>query len=260
MSKLLRSDFYRLFRSISFYICTIVAMGLMAINIILMDMANKMTEGETVFDITSRYKDGISYGLTAFSNGNVQMLLSIVLAIFVTAEFSHGTMKNVVSKGFSKLQIYFSKLITMLAATYIIIIATFIVGTLAATVIIGNIGDLNSDYLVQIFKTGGIEILLNTALVALLLLVAMVIRNLGGTIAINAIGIMSFGPLIFSLLEYLVKGKIKFSEFSLLNNIAFLANVKAESSDYIRAIIVGVVFFTVSTTLGIIAFRKADVK
>lgn len=260
MSNLLRSDFYRLFRSKSFYVCTVVAMGLIALNIFLLDWASRVAGEGVNLDVSTLYKDGISYGLTAFSNGNVQMILGIIIAIFVTAEFSHGTMKNVVSKGFPKLQIYLTKLISMTVASYIIIIATFVVGTISAIIVTGTLGDLNGEYISKIVKTIGIELLLNTALTALILLVSMVVRNLGAAIAINIIGIMSFGPLIFSILEYVVKGKIKFTEYSLLNNIAFYANNTAKGSDYLRSLIVGLIFLAVSTVLGIYAFKKSDVK
>lgn len=42
---------------------------------------------------TLRFKDGISYGLIAFTGGDIQMFIAIFSAIFITSEFVHGTMK-----------------------------------------------------------------------------------------------------------------------------------------------------------------------
>lgn len=260
MGNLLRSDFYRLFKSKSFYICALISSFLFGLNLFITYWASRSTPQMKEVYASMLPKNGIAYGLSAFANGNVQMILGIVIAIFVTAEFSHGTMKNVVSKGFSKVQIYFSKFITMLAATYMIILVTFLAGTLIATFTSGKFGDFSSDNIALIFKTVGIELLLNAALTALLVFVAMVVRNLGGVIAINILGVMSFGPLIFKLFEYLTKSKIKFTEFSLNYNIAHYITETVKASDYLRSTIVGLVFFAVATALGIFAFLRADVK
>lgn len=260
MSNLLRSDFYRLFKSKAFYICTGVASFLMGLNIFMSYWASHLNAENEKAYADMLPKDGISYGLSAFAAGNVQMILAIITAIFITSEFAHGTMKNVVSKGFSKIKIYFSKLITMLAAVYIIIFTTLIVGTICCTIVTGTVGDFTGEYVSQILKTVGIELLLNAAMTALLVLVAMVVRNLGGVIAINILGIMSFGPLIFTLLEYLVKHKIKFSEFSLSYNIQYFMGDVTKGSDFLRGAIVALAFIVVSTALGIFAFKKTDVK
>ncbi|MDD3173918.1 MAG: ABC transporter permease subunit [Herbinix sp.] len=261
MSNLLRSDFYRLFKSKSFYICTAVVLFFSALTIFMLDWASNLASGEgNAMDATLFYKDGITYGMTAFASGNLQMILAIVTAIFVTAEFAHGTMKNVVSKGFSKIQIYLSKLITMIAATYMIILATLIVGTICATIVTGTLGDFTGEYVSLLLKTAGIELLLNAALTAVFVLVAMFIRNLGGVIAFNIIGIMSIGQLLFTILEYIVRSKIKFSEFSLTYNISFYLGNTADTGDYLRSILVGLIFLIVCTALGIFTFIKSDVK
>lgn len=261
MSKLLRSDLYRLFKSKSFYICSFIAFGLFILNLCIAYWASNIDTGNGEMLTNLLPKDGISYALGAFANGNVQMILAIITGIYITADFAHGTMKNVVSKGFSRIQIYVSKLITMIVAVFIIILATFIVGTIGATIVSGKLGDFSADSVKHIAGVVGIEVLLNTALTSLLVFVGMLFRNLGGTIAFNILGVMSFGPLIFSLLELLVKNKIKFTEFSLSNNIMFyISNDSISGSDYLRSVIVALVFFAISTGLGIFAFLKTDVK
>jgi hypothetical protein len=257
MTNLLCSDFYRLFKSKSFYICTAVAMFFMGLSIFIVKWAATMTSKEEGgAAVSMMYKDGITYGITSFASSNVQLILSIIIAIFVTSEFTYGTMKNVVSKGFSKVQIYFSKLITMIAATLIIIFATVLTGTVCAAIITGKLGAVSP----EVLKIIGIETLLNTARASLFVLVAFLVRNLGGAIAINIIGVISIEPMIFMLLQYLAKNKIKFSDFSLSFNISCYFGSTVQTEDYIRSLIVGVVFLAVSIIAGIFAFQKADVK
>lgn len=261
MKNLLQSDFYRLFKSKSFYICTLVAVFLMSLNLFILDWSVKTLGDKNEMYSVLPFKDGISYGLSVFSNSNVLMILAIFSAIFVTAEFAHGTMKNAVSKGFNKLHIYLSKLVTVVVAGFILLFITAIVSSLYATFVTGSIGDFTGEYVGYIFKTMGIELLLNVALTAVLVMVAMVVKNLGGVIAIDVIGVLSLGSLFFMALEYFLDSKIKFTEFDLLNNIAFyFVNQTAIGSDYIRSVIVGLIYFIIASTLGIFIFKKADVK
>lgn len=260
MKNILKSDFYRLFKSKSFYICTLVSAALFGLGIYMMYWAHKVTSSQGV-EFPFQYTDGLSYGMTAFMDGSVQMIISIFIAIFVTAEFSHGTMKNIVSKGFSKVNIFLSKLLTMTVAAFIIVIATVIVGTVCGTLVTGKFGSLNGEFGGYVLKTIGIELFLYIALTALLLMVAMTVKNLGGAIAISVIGIISFENVLFALLEFAVDSKIKFSEFSLIYNTLFYRmNMEAAGSDYVRSVIVGAVFLVVATTFGIFMFKKADVK
>lgn len=144
----------------------------------------------------------------------------------------------------------------MIAASYIMIIVSMLTGTICATIMIGKFGSFTADML----KSFGMEMLLFTALTAIFVFVSMLVRNLGGVIAINIVGVLSFGQLIYSLLEFLIKSKIDFTKFSLLNNISLFNSSTVTGTDYLRASIVALVYFAVTTALGIFAFVKSDVK
>jgi ABC-2 type transport system permease protein len=94
MKNLLKSDFYRLFKSLSFYICTAVAVLLFGSGIFLMDWANKIMAAQSNTVVELAFKNGLEYAATAFMNSNILMIIAIFTAIFVTAEFAHGTIKN----------------------------------------------------------------------------------------------------------------------------------------------------------------------
>jgi len=265
MGKLLRSDFYRLFRSKSFYICTTIVSALLCLSIFMekwaLKVATTQLEGMEGLPSTLRFKDGISYGLIAFTGGDIQMFIAIFSAIFITSEFVHGTMKNTISKGYHRALVYASKLITMIAALFIMIFVLFIASVIAGTIVTGEFGTFTAATVGELFSIIGIEMLLYTALTALFVMIAMIVRNNGGVIAINILGVISFGTLIFSLLEYLFDSKIKFTEFSIQYNISqFYMSMDLSSSTYIRALIVGLVYLIVSTGIGIFAFSKSDIK
>lgn len=261
MRNLVRSDLYRMFKSKSFYICNLVAWFLIAINIFMLEWANNMLGAENEMYSELPFKDAITYGITSFSNSNMHTILAIFAGIFVCAEFAHGTMKNVVSKGFSKVHIYFSKVITMIVASFITMLSCVVIGTLSATIVMGSVGDFSGEYVLTTLKNMGIELLLIAALTSVLVMVAMVVRNLGGVIAINIVVIVMIAPILFIVLEYLTRKKIKFTEFSIINNLAvYYQNDAMPGTDYLRSAIVAVVFLVATCGLGLLAFKKSDVK
>lgn len=202
---------------------------------------------------------GLEYALTVFTS-NIQMILGIIVGIFVTAEFSHGTMKNSVSKGFIKWKIYISKFISMLVASYLIILVSILVGILCGSILFGGIGDFSGEVVTDTFKMVGIEVLLYTAMISFFIIICMVIRNLGGVLAIIILGVLTMEPLIYRLLELICKGKIKFSQYSLLNNIAICNSTSITGTDYLRATIVALAYLAITLAVGIFAFNKSDIK
>lgn len=260
MKNLLKSDFYRLFKSLSFYICLGVAVFLFCLGAIMEYMVTKLAVAKSGGSEFFPYKNGISYGITAFMSSNILMIIAIFTGIFIVAEFSHGTMKNLVSKGFSKLHIYLSKMVTMTAASFLFFLATFIAGTLTVTIITGSFGSFAGTLGLTMLKVIGIELLLNIAFIAVLIMIAMVVRNLGGVIAIDIIGLMSLESYLFAAVEFFMKSKIEFSKFSLMYNISYYSKLTPVGSDFLRSFIVAIVFFAVMTVFGVYMFQKSDVK
>jgi ABC-2 type transport system permease protein len=255
MLNLLRSDFYRLFKTKSFYICAAIEVALFILNALILNWAATLTSEDRAVYQSMLPDGGLDFASSVFS-GNIQLLIGIIIAIFVTAEFSHGTMKNSVSKGFLRWKIYASKGISMLAAAYLLIFVTFIIGAGVGAVLFGGMGVFTAD----LFKKIGIELLLYAALVSFFLLISMVIRNLGGVLAINILGVLTVEPLIYQIIELINKGKIEFSKYSLVNNIDFYNSSAAGGDDYLRSAVVALVYLAITLILGLLAFRKADIK
>ncbi|NLC19199.1 MAG: ABC transporter permease subunit [Clostridiales bacterium] len=256
MVNLLKADFFRLFKGKSLYICALVWAGIFVLQCILLDFSYRVSVN---MDISISYPipDALSYGITAFLGNNT--IIAIFVAIFAVSEFTHGTMKNLVSKGFSKVYIFLSKFIVLTVAAYFIIFVTFIAGTACAWIFSKELGSLSGEFGKYLWGTIGIELYLRIALTALLLMVSMSIKNMAGAITINILG-LSFGGMLFTLLEYLVNNKIKFTNYSLSYNIAFYSNQGATGGDYVRTLIVGAVYLAISLALGIFIFKKSDVK
>lgn len=265
MNNLLKSDFYRLFKSRSFYICTLIASLLYGLSAFIIKWTYDTMIKLEGFGEAADYpfKSGLSYALSSFSSGDIFLFMAIIIAVYTASDYTHGTMKNVVSKGFSKINIYMSKLITMSAACLIVILAMFIVGLISGAIVTGKLTDTNPVYgtALQTLRMIGIEILLSIAVVALFIMISMLVRNTGVAIAINIVGVIYFGRLIFQILDMIFKVKESLTRFSLMEVSSSFYNKLVDSSDdLIRAVLVGLAYLAVSTVAGIFAFKRMDVK
>lgn len=254
MIKLLKSDFYRLAKSKSLYICSAVGSLLFILVVVLLKFSTTMTD--TLGELP--YSSAMSFGHTVFTGGDVHLLMAIFISIFVTAEFVHGTMKNTIAKGYSRTLVYLSKLIASTVASYIMLLIVFIVSVLSYLVVFGNLGSLSGKEVLIIL----IELFLHSSLASIFLLIAMIIRNNGGTIAINIICITLIFPQLFTLLDVIFDHKIQFTNYSLLHNMMMYAATDQNftNGEIIRSVIVGGAYLGIMTLLGIIAFKKQDVK
>jgi|BioPla2DNA2_1021312.scaffolds.fasta_scaffold10041_4 ABC-2 type transport system permease protein len=267
MTKLLKSNFYRLFKSRAFYICTIVYTGLMTLSLVLLKLLDNLFDDSSSAEEISflNLKDGIGLGIANFSDGQVLLFLAIFISIFITAEYTYGTMKNIVSKGFEKYKIYLSYVITLTLAAYIMVAFCFLITTITGSIITGSIASYNGPVLLKTLRLVVIEMLLHSAITSVFVMVAMTIRSNGGVIAIN-ICILMFGSMAYEILNLIVKNlleidtKLNFGDYSLQNNIYAAGQTLDNGGEIIRPILVGLFFLVISTALGILAFRKSDVK
>ena len=204
------------------------------------------------------FTDGVTNGLTLIASSNLMLVMAIVISIFVASEYSHGTMKNTVSKGFSKYKIYVSKIITMTAASFITLLLVFLFGMITGAIAFGKLGAIDG----HAFMLLGIQLLLHAALAAYFIMVAFLIRNSGGAVAINVVlSVIPLGMLVYQILELIFKNKIHFTNYSLYYNINYFSpTASIGGTDILRAVIVALVMLAVTTALGILAFREMDVK
>lgn len=261
MGRLLRSEFYRLFKSISYGVSIIIIVAISIISSLLYEWTYRMTQQQGYSGIISSIPDGLSYGIMNLSSSNSLILMAIFITIFVTSEYSHGTMKNTISKGFQRYQIYLSKLITMLVATLLMLTFIFVSGVVTGSLIKGSIGNLSGEEIVQLLEILGLQFLLHAAFVAIFVLIANTIRNNGGAIAINIVGIIIVFPLLFQVLDLIFQNEIVLSKYSMKIHIASFGVITQLSTEVIlRVVLLSVAYLILTTALGIFAFNKTDVK
>ena len=127
MFKLLNFEFRKLIRQKSFYICIAAMLALLVGSAYTTEL---MTAKSGVEDPSL---SGISYLMEAISGSALSAVLAVFIPLFICEDYASGTIRNIVTRGFSRLEIFVAKLIAVLAATVLMTVvclaAAYLVGT-----------------------------------------------------------------------------------------------------------------------------------
>ena len=127
MFKLLNFEFRKLIRQKSFYICIAAMLALLVGSAYTTEL---MTAKSGVEDPSL---SGISYLMEAISGSALSAVLAVFIPLFICEDYASGTIRNIITRGFSRLEMFIAKLIAVLAATVLMtavcLAAAYLVGT-----------------------------------------------------------------------------------------------------------------------------------
>lgn len=254
MVNVLKSDYYKLLRRKSFYICGAISgiIGILAIWLLNSTFENVASLGYN--------------GLVALTRGvgHVSLLTTIFLSILVPSEFAYGTVKNMCSRGVSRFRIYFSKLIigvfTVFCYTFFTAFCSFVAGSL-----IWGVGELEDGGLLKIVEFFALFIMAQICLQSVFMMNGFLLRHTGATVALNLGILIAFDEILLPILDYMlidwfeIKGNV--SRYWVGTYVQNLANSTTISYDTaVRAIGVCSFYLVLSTLIGSYVFYKRDVK
>ena len=217
MTRLLRSDLFKLRKSKSFWVCMTVAFFLGILMTILyyaayqsiganIEATKKMVEGmgayaETINEALEILPDTNlwAYINVSLCDLNVMYLAAIIIGIFVGSEYNMGTIRNAVSRGYSRQSIIFSKLCVSTVSMLLIVTAYVIGGAVpgvimfgfSSSVSIGNILLVLLCYLILFIAASSFYVMMTTMAkktgyaIALSMIVPMVILSAAKVIEIG---------------------------------------------------------------------------
>lgn len=134
MNKLIPFERRKLLKSKYYYILTGVAVLLALIAIITTVLLHDVIS-ETL---------GTESTVSAYNQAKGSMdsvffyIVAIFVSLFAVEDMSHGTMKNIIAKGFSRQQVYFSKYLVSLGAVLMMSLLTVGVSFLVSLILWGN--------------------------------------------------------------------------------------------------------------------------
>ena len=281
MLRLIKSDFYKLFRMKSFYICGIIAALLSGLGIFSLNALDKSQYAfyglEDMF--VSQYT-GI-YALT-IGISSATLFITIMVSMFAPGEFKYGTIKNIVSRGIGRTKIYFSKyIITIFISVVYSLLCAF--AAFASGCILAGVGDFDRTIFLDMLEVVGLFLLAEIAIQSIFQMIGFLVRSTGWTIGAN-IAISAFLPtMVLSLIDMMVNNWLapavasvdwlsswlKIENFSSNNYWPYLyltefTNIDILHMDFFqqtltRGLIVCGVYIVLATVIGLWTFQKRDI-
>jgi len=264
MLNIIKSDFYKLKKSKAFWICTAlcVIFGIMMVMAIHTETQIDLQAGAG-HDYETALQNSIDasavWGLKQFLPMNISALIvGIFISVFITSEFSYGTIKNTLSRGADRVQVFLSKFLVCGVAS--VVMQILFMSALIVT------GSVVWGYDPQgVASTGGlISVVLSQLLVilgftALFTFTSTAIRANGGAIAVNIL-CSTIISTFFSALGMLLGIKIHVNDYWLGGVVPKLATIPTVSGDVLHGIVVVLAWGIAAMIVGTVLFKKQDVK
>ncbi|QGU95410.1 ABC transporter permease subunit [Clostridium bovifaecis] len=251
MINLLRADFYKLRRSKSFFIC----LGILAVIVIYI-----MIDFSSSAHIKEQFSPSNLHWIYMFFNEKsffpyfVPLFQAIFTTMLITSEYNTGTIKDSVSLGFSRRKIYMSKLITVSIGSILMMLAAIFSIVITSIFVFGIYGSFSTYDLLLLLRMFLIQILLYTAYGSIFLMIAFLIKNIGGTMAFG----IFFSLIIGSLGSLIGDGYL--ARILLFKNFSPTAVPHPQAVDLRIAIAVGLAYLILCSGIGGITFKKQDIK
>lgn len=198
MIKLLNFEWRKLWRQKSLYIC--FGFGLLIVFLTVLSLKG--------FDALGT---GMSMLYTTLNSGFVAFL-GIFIALFICQDYAQQTIKNIYARGYSRSSVYFAKYLISLFVTIFMALVYLVFTFLCAVIFGGGVGSLAAwqwgVLVLQFWSLFGFH--------ALFFGVSMMIGKIGGSVAINLIG-LSFGFTVLELILSVLEIDFKIERFNLQN-------------------------------------------
>lgn len=244
MKNLLAFEFRKILRQKSFYICFVIALGLIALS------AAVSAGFKDSPDFTGVYTVG-GFVRSALSSSSFFLVLGVFVALYCCDDVTNNTLKNLYSRGYSRGQVYFSKYIVSLAASLFAAAICFLFAFIACR----SSADASKE---NIVGSVACQLVVVIAYHAVYFSLAMIIGKVGGSVAINIVGpilVLTVLTLITSLLK--LEG-VNLGDYWLESAINGLAAAKVQSKAYIKAIVMTVIYASVFITAGYFVNKRKE--
>lgn len=273
MTALMRADSYKLRKSRSLKVCLVVAFVLGILMAILYHMAWKMlgdnievtrslmatfgSDEKTINEMMMIIPEENlwAYIGVSLADTNVLYIAAIVISIFVGSEYSMGTIKNAVSRGYARPAIYVSKLLHSLIAMVIVVVGYVLGSGIVGVVLYGFSAKVTAG---QILLQLAAYLVQFIAVCSLYVMIAVLLKSTGHAVAFSLVIPM----LISSVLQVVAmayNSNDVISRLWLFQTITATQQLCQYGSAYVP-FLSAAVYFAVSCLVGILVFRRQELK
>ena len=264
MIRIIRADIYRVLRDKALYIALAIVLSMVTLFTFVFQ---SVPEIFSIFILT--FDDDAM--VTNFADGATaaQMALSLIPALFViflplfravTIGYQQGILKNEISAGFSRTQLYLSKWILSSILSMIYALIFFTLTVLFAT-LLSDFGDWSNGFLVSILQSLGVMMLFVVAFTSVGVFLSFLFKTAYVVVEVYLFALLV--PLLLAAILGLSGSPIgdAIIFFCLSTQATRFANISGMAqADIITGLAVCLAFIVIPTVVGIFRFRKVEIK
>lgn len=293
MLKAIQAELYKLFKNRTFKVLICVAVLLSTLTVVmcssvfekilndslgnmpqdqkevLMEQLTSMSESEAIvtpgqLGIQLQAKDmmnptSIEVYHASFGSGVIEIIIGILVGALIAKEYSQGTIKNFLAYGKRREEFYLAKFVSMVIAVTIILAVITILPTIVVTLMNGWGKAFEISQLLGMIKTFVASVIAGSAVAALAMIIATLVKSNGATIGITVaifIGIPTLAGFLYGIYPWFDR----VYEVLPFYNSALATSIKAGNGDLLRSVIISLVTIAISLFVGIKIFKSQDIK
>ena len=293
MLKAIQAELYKLFKNRTFKVLICVAVLLSTLTVVmcssvfekilndslgnmpqdqkevLMEQLTSMSESEAIvtpgqLGIQLQAKDmmnptSIEAYHASFGSGVIEIIIGILVGALIAKEYSQGTIKNFLAYGKRREEFYLAKFVSMVIAVTIILAVMTILPTIVVTLMNGWGKAFEISQLLGMIKTFVASVIAGSAVAALAMIIATLVKSNGATIGITVaifIGIPTLAGFLYGIYPWFDR----VYEVLPFYNSALATSIKAGNGDLLRSVIISLVTIAISLFVGIKIFKSQDIK
>lgn len=293
MLKAIQAELYKLFKNRTFKVLICVAVLLSTLTVVmcssvfekilndslgnmpqdqkevLMEQLTSMSESEAIvtpgqLGIQLQAKDmmnptSIEVYHASFGSGVIEIIIGILVGALIAKEYSQGTIKNFLAYGKRREEFYLAKFVSMVIAVTIILVVMTILPTIVVTLMNGWGQAFEISQLLGMIKTFVASVIAGSAVAALAMIIATLVKSNGATIGITVaifIGIPTLAGFLYGIYPWFDR----VYEVLPFYNSALATSIKAGNGDLLRSVIISLVTIAISLFVGIKIFKSQDIK
>ena len=236
---------------------------------VLMEQLTSMSESEAIvtpgqLGIQLQAKDmmnptSIEVYHASFGSGVIEIIIGILVGALIAKEYSQGTIKNFLAYGKRREEFYLAKFVSMVIAVTIILAVMTILPTIVVTLMNGWGKAFEISQLLGMIKTFVASVIAGSAVAALAMIIAALVKSNGATIGITVaifIGIPTLAGFLYGIYPWFDR----VYEVLPFYNSALATSIKAGNGDLLRSVIISLVTIAISLFVGIKIFKSQDIK
>ena len=247
MARLLKFEFRKLTRMKSFYICLLISLAFSALMVVSQVFLSDATGA------ADNSKLAFASLAAAPNNGQLVILLAVFVSLFICSDYTEGTIKNIISRGYSRSQVYVAQYVTMIVTGLIFAILNMVFGFVLTAAFLGLGKPI--EHMIPIVL---IDLLLVIGCVSLYHFFAVLFRRNGGSIAMGILFPICIG-IVISILTLLVKREdLNLGVLELSNCMSILAGAAVTTKEIVLVALSGLVYSVLFGVAGFFTIRRRE--